>query len=240
MKKLFFLIFYLVLVFDLAGKGFLQQRKILVFTKTKGFYHSSIVTGVRAIQLLGRENNVSVDTTSDAGLFSFRNLKQYDAVVFLSTTGDVLNDRQQEAFKRYISRGGGFVGVHAAADTEYDWPWYNQLVGAYFLSHPQQQEARLIVRDTSHPASRHLPAIWPKWDEWYNYKSIQPNIRVLIVLDESSYNGGTNGSFHPISWCHELNGGRVFYTGLGHTDASYNDPVFLQHLWGGISYAMKL
>ena len=240
MKKLFFLTVCLVLIFDINGKEFPRQRKILVFTKTEGFYHSSILAGVQAIQRLGQEKSVSVDTTSDAEFFSLRNLKKYDAVVFLNTTGDVLNDRQQDSFQRYISRGGGFVGIHAAADTEYDWPWYNQLVGAYFLSHPQQQQARLFVRDSLHPATRHLSTVWPRWDEWYNYKSIQPHIKVLIALDESSYIGGTNGSFHPISWCHEFNGGRAFYTGLGHTDASYTDPIFLQHLWGGITYAMKL
>ncbi len=238
-KKFFFLLAAVILFQSSSEARLNEVKKILVFTRTKGFYHTSIVAGVKAIQQLGNENKVQVDTTSDAGFFTPRRLKQYAAVVFLSTTGDVLNDRQQKAFQQYISRGGGFVGIHAAADTEYDWPWYNELVGAYFLSHPQQQQALLVVRDSTHSSTRHLPANWKKWDEWYNYKSIQPHIKVLITLEESSYSGGTNGSFHPIAWCHEWNGGRAFYTGLGHTDASYADSLFLQHLWGGITYAMK-
>jgi type 1 glutamine amidotransferase len=215
------------------------SKKILVFTKTRGFYHTSIVSGVRALVKLGVDHGVAVDTTTDAALFTGKKLKQYAAVVFLSTTGDVLNEEQQQAFERYINKGGGFVGIHAAADTEYDWPWYNRLVGAYFLSHPQQQEALLSIRDTLHPSTRHLALEWKRQDEWYNYKNIQPHLQVLITLEENSYQGGANGSFHPIAWCHEIFGGRAFYTGLGHTDAAYADPVFLQHLWGGISYAMK-
>lgn len=238
-EKLIFLLIVVLLFHSNASARQRDSKRILVFTKTKGFYHTSIVAGVKAIQQLGIENKVQVDTTSDAGYFTPRRLKQYDAIVFLSTTGDILNEQQKKAFQQYISRGGGFVGIHAAADTEYDWPWYNELVGAYFLSHPQEQQALLVVRDTTHPSTRHLLANWRKWDEWYNYKNIQPHIKVLMTLEESSYSGGTNGSFHPIAWCHEWNGGRAFYTGLGHTDASYTDPLFLQHLWGGITYAMK-
>jgi type 1 glutamine amidotransferase len=238
-KKIFFLLAAVILFQSPVAARLAKDKKILVFTKTKGFYHTSNVAGVKAIQQLGNENKVQVDTTSDAGVFTNQRLKQYAAIVFLSTTGDVLNEEQQRAFQHYIARGGGFVGIHAAADTEYDWPWYNELVGAYFLSHPQQQEALLVVRDSTHPSTRHLPFNWRKLDEWYNYKNIQPHIHVLITLEESSYSGGTNGSFHPIAWCHEKSGGRVFYTGLGHTDASYSDPLFLQHLWGGITYAMK-
>lgn len=238
-KKIFFLLAAVILFQSPAAARLTKGKKILVFTKTKGFYHTSIVAGVKAIQQLGNENKVQVDTTSDATFFTIQRLKQYAAIVFLSTTGDVLNEEQQRAFQQYIARGGGFVGIHAAADTEYDWPWYNELVGAYFLSHPQQQQALLVIRDSTHPATRHLSVNWRKLDEWYNYKNIQPHIQVLMTLEESSYSGGTNGNYHPIAWCHERSGGRAFYTGLGHTDASYSDPLFLQHLWGGITYAMK-
>lgn len=239
MVRLFFILccFLLIQIDAHASSG--KKKKILVFTKTRGFYHTSIVAGVRAIQQMGIEKQIEVDTTSDARFFNFPTLKQYAAVVFLSTTGDVLNNEQQNAFERYIKRGGGFVGIHAAADTEYDWPWYNELVGAYFLSHPQQQDAVLQVRDSAHLSTRHLSSTWKKRDEWYNYKNIQPHIKVLLSLDESSYSGGTHGSFHPIAWYHDTKGGRAFYTGLGHTDASYTDPLFLQHLWGGILYAMN-
>jgi type 1 glutamine amidotransferase len=212
--------------------------RILVFTKTAGFVHNSIPDGVAAIRKMGGENNWIVDTTSNSGLFTQNHLKQYKAIVFMSTTGDVLNDAQQTAFENYMQAGGGYVGVHAAADTEYDWPFYNQVVGAYFLSHPQQQKAMIDVRDKSHPATSGLPNRWERFDEWYNFKSIMPHIKVLATLDETTYQGGKNGDNHPIIWYHEVGGGRAFYTGLGHTKESFVEPLFLQHLRGGIRYAM--
>nr|WP_236634453.1 ThuA domain-containing protein [Pedobacter antarcticus] len=158
--------------------------------------------------------------------------------MFLNTTGDVLNDVQQQAFEQYIKAGGGYVGVHAATDTEYEWPWYGKLVGAYFVKHPEQQVASLVVKDRKSAATAHLPATWSRKDEWYNFKNINPDIKVLIELDEKSYKGGSNGAFHPIAWYHDYDGGRAFYTGLGHVDESYTDPLFLKHLLGGIQYAM--
>ncbi len=216
-----------------------RTSKILVFCKTAGFHHASIAAGVVAIQKLGQENNFLVDTTTDANNFTEKNLRQYKAVVFLSTTGNVLNDDQQTAFEHYIQSGKGYVGIHAATDTEYDWPWYNKLVGAYFKSHPKQQQAVLNVVDSNFIATKHLPRVWKRFDEWYNFKSPQwQDVHVLITIDESSYTGGENGSFHPMSWYHSYDGGRAFYTELGHTDESYSDPLYLQHILGGIKYAM--
>jgi type 1 glutamine amidotransferase len=215
-----------------------QSNHILVFSKTKGFKHESIPKGIAAIQKLGNENKFQVDTTKNAELFTDDNLKKYKAVIFLSTTGDILDNQQQEAFQRYIRAGGGFVGIHAAADTEYDWPWYNQLVGAYFQSHPKQQRATILVVDKSHAASRMLPDKWERKDEWYNYKSIVPGLHVVCNLDETSYKGGENGQDHPFAWYHDFDGGRAFYTGAGHTDESYSETLFLQHLLGAINYAM--
>jgi type 1 glutamine amidotransferase len=215
-----------------------QQKKILVFAKTAGFHHQSIAVGIPALQKLGSENKFEVDTTRDAGLFTAANLKQYAAVVFLNTTGDVLDNEQQTAFEQYIHAGGGYVGVHAASDTEYDWPWYGKLVGAYFIKHPEQQVATLQVTDRKSIATKHLPETWTRKDEWYNFKDIQPDIKVLIKIDESSYKGGSNGDNHPMAWYHDYDGGRAFYTGLGHVDASYTDPLFLKHLLGGLQYAM--
>ena len=240
MKKILFL---LLISFAMQSQGMAgsqkKLKKILVFTKTKGFYHKSIPAGVKALLAMGVEKGIVVDTTSDATRFVYKELKGYDAIVFLSTTGNMLDDEQQAEFKRYINKGGGFVGIHAAADAEYDWPWYNQLVGGYFLSHPQQQNATLVVQDATHISTQHLPQQWKRYDEWYNYKSIQTDLHVLLTLDETSYTGGKNGSFHPIAWYHDFDGGRAFYTGLGHTDESFADPLFLQHIWGGIVYAMK-
>ncbi|HMG07704.1 MAG TPA: ThuA domain-containing protein, partial [Mucilaginibacter sp.] len=179
------------------------------------------------------------DSTTNAEKFTTANLKQYAAVIFLSTTGNVLNDAQQAAFEQYIKAGGGFVGVHAATDTEYDWPWYGNLVGAYFKSHPpKQQVATLNVVDRNFIATKHLPAEWKRLDEWYNFKWIADGLHILIKIDEKSYTGGENGDNHPMSWYHEFDGGRAFYTALGHTDESYADPLYLKHLLGGIQYAI--
>lgn len=212
--------------------------RLLVFSKTNGYRHESIPAGVAAIQKLGQEHEVQVTATEDAAYFVADSLVKFKAVVFLSTTQNVLNPMQQTAFEKYIQGGGGFVGIHAAADTEYDWPWYNKLVGAYFESHPQVQQASIKVLDKNHPSTAHLPEKWERTDEWYNFRDINPEIKVLANLDEESYTGGKNGDQHPIAWYHEFDGGRAFYTGLGHTTQSYSEPLFLQHLWGGIIYAM--
>nr|WP_068886910.1 ThuA domain-containing protein [Pedobacter panaciterrae] len=218
-----------------------KPARILVFSKTKGFYHSSIPAGIAAIQKLGKENNFIVDTTKNSAYFVQDSLKNYSAVIFLSTTMNVLNADEQVAFERYIQSGGGYAGVHAAADTEYDWPWYNKLVGAYFKSHPGNpnvRKATIDVIDTTHISTKGLPKRWERTDEWYNYKSIQGDIKVLAKLDEDTYEGGENGENHPIAWYHEFDGGRAFYTGGGHTDESFSEPLFLSHLLGGIKYAI--
>jgi type 1 glutamine amidotransferase len=215
-------------------------RKVLVFSKTTQFrHHSGIAAGSKAIQQLGKENNFAVEVTEDAQVFTPDNLKKFGAVIFLSTTGDVLNDQQQQAFEKYIKAGGGFVGIHASADTEYNWPWYGELNGAYFGSHPPgQQEALFRVVDQNNIATRHLPREWRKTDELYNFKWIAEGLKVLITIDENSYNGGKNGDYHPMSWYRNFDGGRAFYTALGHDEKTFADPLFLKHLLGGIEYAM--
>jgi type 1 glutamine amidotransferase len=211
--------------------------KVLVFSKTAGFRHSSIPNGIAAIQSLGSQNGFSVTATEDATQFTTANLTQYQAVVWLSTTGDVLNDSQQAAFQSYIAAGGGYVGVHAAADTEYDWPWYGGLVGAYFQSHPAIQQATFRVEDPANVATAHLPQSWVRTDELYNYRTNpRAAVRVLMNLDESTYTGGSMGD-HPITWCQNYAGGRAFYTGLGHTEESYADSNFTRMLLGGIQFA---
>lgn len=214
--------------------------RILVFSKTAGFRHDSIPAGIAAIRQLGTANGFAVDATEDAGAFTTQNLAQYQAVVWLSTTGDVLNAAQQTAFESYVNGGGGYVGVHAAADTEYDWPWYGSLVGAYFSSHPAQQQASVIVEDRTSDSTAHLPATWSRFDEWYNYRTNPRGaVNVLMRLNESSYSGGTMGADHPITWWHDVGAGRAWYTGLGHTIESYSDALFTRMLLGGIRVAAK-
>ncbi|MBF9143546.1 ThuA domain-containing protein [Hymenobacter properus] len=211
---------------------------VLVFSKTNGFRHASIGTGIEAIRQLGRENKFRVDTTTNANKFRLDTLRKYQAVVFLSTTQDVLDATQQTAFEQYIRLGRGFVGIHAATDTEYSWPWYNGLVGAYFDGHPAVQQATVRVTDKTHIASNFLPDNWVRTDEWYNFRNMVPGLHVLATLDETTYTGGTNGATHPIAWYHSYDGGRAFYTAGGHTDDSFREPLFVRHLLGGIRYAM--
>jgi type 1 glutamine amidotransferase len=211
---------------------------VLVFSKTAGFRHDSIPVGIQAIRDLGAADNFTVTVTEDAAQFTTTNLARYDAVVFLNTTGDVLDPTQQTAFESYIGAGGGFVGVHSAADTEYDWPFYGNLLGAWFASHPAIQSATIRVEDRAHPATAHLGPTWSRTDEWYNYRTnARSSARVLASLDESSYAGGSMGGDHPHAWCKTYAGGRAFYTGGGHTQASYGEAAFRTHLLGGIRYA---
>lgn len=217
------------------------EPRVLVFSKTNGWKHSSIPFANEAILKLGLENNFKVDTTKDASFFTDYSLKKYHAVVFNNTTRNVLNAEQQAAFERYIQAGGGYVGIHSAADTEYEWPWYSQLMGAHFSSHPHNsniRKATVNVTDKSHISTQHLPDQWERTDEWYNYRSFYSGLKVLAYLDESTYEGGTNGSNHAIAWYHEFDGGRAFYTGGGHQDSSYYEPLFLKHLLGGLKYSM--
>ncbi len=214
------------------------KRSVLVFSKTNGYRHESIDAGIAAIKKLGAENNFSVDATEDSTYLSYANLKKYNAIIFLSTTGTVLGKEQETALQDFIHNGGGFVGIHAATDCEYEWPWYVKMIGANFLSHPQQQEAKLVITDNTHPSTKYLPATWTRKDEWYNFKNMNPDVKVLIKIDETSYTGGKNGNNHPMAWYHTYDGGKVFYTELGHTIESYSDPLYLQHILGGIQYAM--
>ncbi|WFE26576.1 ThuA domain-containing protein [Solwaraspora sp. WMMD791] len=210
---------------------------VLVFSKTAGFRHASIPAGIAAIQQLGAANNFTVDTTENSAAFTDENLANYRAVIWLSTTGDVLDPDQQAAFERYIQAGGGYVGIHAASDTEYSWPWYGELVGAYFASHPANQTATVKVEDNAHPSTAGLPAEWSRYDEWYNFQSNpRGDVHVLASLDESTYSVGSGamGADHPIAWCRDYDGGRAWYTGMGHTDESFAEPEFLDHLLGGI------
>ncbi|MCY4000519.1 MAG: ThuA domain-containing protein [Bacteroidetes bacterium] len=233
------LIAFLVLIGYHTGDAEGQHRyEVLVFSKTEGFRHTSIEAGIEAIQTLGEENNFGVFATENAAYFHSDSLQRFQAVVFLNTTEDVLNESQEQAFMNYIQSGGGWVGVHAAADTEYDWEWYGGLVGAYVSTHSDAQPADIIVSDRLHPSTSSLPIQWNQTDEWLNF-SVNPrsNVHVLAVVKESTYEGGTMGDDHPIAWAHHYDGGRSWYTGLGHSVESYVDPLMRSHLLGGIEWA---
>lgn len=217
-----------------------REIKVLIFSKTASYRHESIESGQRAIMAMGEKHGFSVDTTENADWFNEETLSNYNVIVFNNTTGDILNDAQQLEMNRWIQAGGGYVGIHAAADTEYEWSWYGELVGAYFESHPNDpnvRDAEIQLIDKNHGSTSHLPDVWPRTDEWYNYKDIHPEINVLLNLDETTYDGGTNGENHPITWYRDFDGGRSWYTGLGHTPETFQEPDFLTMLWGGIQYA---
>ena len=235
-----------------SAAGGQPRFSALVFSKTAAFRHDSIPAGVAAIRLLGARHNFTVEATEDAAAFTDANLARYDVVVWLSTTGDVLNDAQQAAFERYIRGGGGYAGIHAASDTEYDWAWYGGLVGAYFRDHPgsvnpQFQVATVKVLGRGTAATRPLPRRWVREEEWYNFRTNpRDTVRVLAEVDERTYDprgysepGGSPGMgrHHPISWCQPYDGGRAFYTAMGHKDEYYSEPLFLAHLLGGITMA---
>lgn len=222
--------------------GFTRKAKdkILIFSLTKGYHHASIADGIPAIIKIGETSNFTVDTTTNPALFTKENLKQYKAIIFLSPTGDgFFNADQQKAFVNYIHKGGGFVGIHAATDCLYDWEWYGKLVGAYFTKHPKIQAATLNIIDHKHPSTKGLADVWQHTDEWYNFKQVSPDIKVVMKIDETSYTGGEMNGNHPMAWYQKFEGGRMFYTALGHTKEDYTvDADFIKHLTGGIEYAL--
>ncbi len=212
-----------------------------MFSKTAGYRHASIPEGIEAIKALAQSNGFQVDASEDAALFAPATLARYRLVIFLNTSGSILNAAQRAAFESFVQQGGGFVGIHAAADTGYDWPWYGRLVGSYFQSHPAIQPATLQVVAVTHASTLHLPAEWRRTDEWYNFRGDPgADVTVLLRIDEGSYGGGTMGAQHPMAWCHTRAGGPAWYTALGHTSASYQEPLFLQHLLGGILWAASV
>jgi cytochrome c len=214
---------------------------VLVFSKTEGFRHDSIPAGISAIRQAGQQLGFSVNATEDADVFTNSGLAPYRVIVFLSTTGDVLNSAQEAAFEQYIRGGGGFVGVHSAADTEYDWPFYGALLGAYFSGHPDIQNATVRIENPAHPSTSALPGSWLRRDEWYNFrKNPRGSVDVLATLDERTYSGGTMGTDHPIIWSHQYEGGRAWYTAGGHTSESFSEPLFVGHLGKGILWAAGL
>lgn len=221
-----------------------DPKDVLVFSLTKGYRHDSIPAGISALEALGKEQNFNIVATEDPAQFSFDNLKKFDAIVFLNTTGDVLNDEQQLEMESYIQAGGGFVGIHAAADTEWqegNWYWYQRLVGGIFTSHPSNpsnvQNATLKV-ESQHASTQGIPAEFEFADEWYDFRFLNPTRTDVLSVDESTYQEGQHSGYHPIAWYHDFDGGRSFYTNLGHKAETFSDPTFLKHIAGGLTYAM--
>lgn len=219
-----------------------SSLRVLLFSETRGFRHSSIETALEELETLATSSGIQIDRAGDStDVFTDAHLANYDAVVWILTSGDVLNADEQTAFEQYIRNGGGYAGIHAASDTEYEWPWYGGLVGAYFDRHPDTQMATQNVEDASHPSTVHLSSTWTRTDEWYDFQTNpRSQVNVLLSLDESSYTGGAMGVDHPSAWYHDYDGGRSWYSAGGHTSASYFEPDFRAHLLGGLRYAAGL
>jgi len=207
---------------------------VLVITETNGWVHDSIDSGLILIKNIGDRNKFNVYYSDDSSVITDNNLKDIKTIIFLNTTQEILTDDEQKVMENFIKSGKGFVGVHAAADTEYDWQWYGKLVGAYFRSHPDVMNAKIFTVD--HSITDHLDYEWEIEDEWYNFDYTNNNINILLNLDEKSYEGGEHPDYHPITWFHEYDGGRSFYTGLGHTKEVYLDERFIKLLEKGILY----
>jgi type 1 glutamine amidotransferase len=210
--------------------------RLLLCTRTTDYRHDSIPDAVAAVRAMSA---FAVEHTEDPQRLE-QPLEPYAAIVFLSTSGDVLTPAGRERLAGYVESGGGFVGVHAAACTEYGWPYYGDLLGARFARHPAYQRGRAVVEDAAHPATRPLPAVWDFTDEWYDFRTNpRERVRVLLRADEESYEGGGMGADHPLAWCRTQGNGRVFYTALGHAASAYRDPHFLAHLRGGLDWAVR-
>ena len=246
MQKLLYSLFIFSLLASMPVYG-QKQFRALLFTKTEGFHHESINAGVTAIKELAVRNFFDVDWHENPAVFNPEALKRYDVVIFLSTTGNILNADQQKAFEDFIRSGKGFVGIHSASDTEYEWEWYTRMVGRMFHIHPAIQTARLSVVDSNFPGMEGMPA--KKWwtDEWYEFgEEKTKGLNYLITVDESTFkpeaswgpkSGKGMGDFHPIAWYHHYDGGRAYYNALGHIPETFSDAIFRDQIYGGIYWA---
>jgi uncharacterized protein len=238
-------------VYDTVAPAFKEtvgEKGVLIFSKTNSFRHESIEAGVEAIQKLGKERGWYVHHTENAAFFDYDNIAKFKVVIFLSTTGKLFTQEQRWVLKWFMESGGGFVGIHAASDTEHGWDWYNQMLGAHFKHHtlfPQLPEAEILIEDTTHPATAFLPHRWKRVDEWYCFLTNpreRDSIRILATVDEKTYDVGILGGMgkdHPIAWTKNGEKGRVFYTAIGHTEETYTEALALKHIAEGIEWAGK-
>lgn len=225
-----------------CGDDVIVHRDVLIFTRTGGFRHDDAIAAATSslparLEALG----ITSELTEAPAALEADNLARFRAVCFLYTSGTVMTERGRASVEAFVERGGGWVGLHSAADTEYEWPFYQELVVAPFADHPALQPAIVDLEDRAHPATAELPAgRWSATDEWYNFATNPrgEGVRVLATVDESTYSGGTMGLDHPIVWSHERLGGRAFYSALGHSGDRWRDPDFVRHVVGGVTWVL--
>lgn len=224
-----------------------KQFKALLVTTTKGWHHESLHSGVLAIQQMGLKNFFDVVLWEDPNGFTDKYMEQFQVVIFLNTTGDIFDSAQQKVMEKFIQSGKGYVGIHSASDTEYDWEWYTKLVGRMFHIHPTIQTAKLNVIEPTFPGLQGFAGnkLWT--DEWYEFGPEKTTgLNYILGIDETSYKpkvqwgpkkGEGMGSMHPLAWYHNYDGGRSFYTALGHMPTDFSDVAFINHLYAGIFWA---
>ena len=220
---------------------------ILSFSKTNGFrHHDSISASIQMLDELAVENGWQFFHTENGAVFTPENLQRFRLIVLNHKSGTVWTPNQRQALKDYVESGGTLLAQHAAGgDQGYDWSWYfDQVLRAQFVDHPMVehiQQATLVVEDRSHPATAHLPSAWTRRDEWYNFvSSPRANTQVLISIDEATYDPETSpmGADHPMVWWHWVGKGRVFYSALGHTTDTYQEPQFRDFIKGAITWGL--
>ena len=247
MKSL--LVFVLLVIFSLTINAQLKNKHVLIFTKNgKGYVHENIPASIAALQKLGIENGFTTDTTTNSTLFTDANLKKYDAIIFSNTNNEVFDTEEQRvAFMRYIQAGGGFMGIHSASGTERKWKWFKLMLGASFLRHPPFQPFAVHVLDKKHPTVKKLQSQWETSDECYFFKEINPSIKVLLVSDISTVKEADSsknvipdvfGNRYPAAWCQEFDGGKIFYTALGHNKEDYSNATYLAHILEALKWVM--
>lgn len=244
-KRIVGLLGLIVLALPALAADGKSDFQVLVFSKTLGYRHASITNGVAALRELGAKHNFAVDATEDATVFTATNLARYQAIVLLSVTGEVWNPEQKEALKQYVTAGGGLVAIHGSIfgprACEDHWVWYAEVFGCAFTNHSQVLPGVVKIEDASHPSTIGLPNQWSRTEEWYNFTGTpRGSAHILATVDESTYRGGTMGNDHPIAWCRPVGQGRMWYTAMGHTGSSFSEPLFRQHLLGGIQFAAKV
>jgi type 1 glutamine amidotransferase len=229
-----------------ANAAAADQARVLVYSGSTGFRHDSIPAAVEAMKAIAIKAGYGVDATEDPEVFTAEKLKAYKVIVFVSTTTDPKKPESEwfvgarrDALQGFLKDGKGVVGLHAAGDSHYHWPWYGQMIGGYFERHPKGTPKGVVtVRDAKHPATAKLPKTLERNDEWYYYKDFDPTMRLLVTVDPATIGQGeADVNPNPVVWCHDFGGGRVFYNGLGHTSESYSEPYMVTLLEGGLAYA---
>jgi len=228
-----------------GGKTDWKKIHVLVYTKNgKGYVHENIAPAVASIKQLGIQQGFSVEVSDNPADFNDDNLKKYNALIFNNTNNGVFDtDEQKVALMRYIQAGGGFVGLHSATGTERSWAWFKRLIGASFQRHAKHQPFKEIIIDNTNPSTNFLPHTWEQDDECYFFKEVNPDLHVLMAHDLSTLLDDKDkpdfyGASSPSVWCHEFDGGREWYTSLGHDSATYFKPDFQKHILGGIEWVI--